>query len=1596
MGATLSEQWDSKSEEDEEQHSGQYELPEDSAEDKLLWKNGQISGQDGKTESQTDETDSLSEERDHVDVGSGFVTLNEDASDMTNSIQEGDDSNNSSKQINDTDEVITKEENEADNNVNDTQIGFKKIFSFGGFKFTLKKDKVEKISESEPDETEQNRNAAGPSEDTWDNAGLDEKDMKNEIVEGDFSAGPPRTHSKMTVGTADRDEGTPDKRLMQDVPQSPEPEKPMSPIKQFFSQGILSSLKKKKKENERLKESKDELKSLDKLVEKESTKEDNTCSCLDVSKGFDEDKDLHLYRKDESKPGSEGDIIHPDKVQASPFKRLFRKVSTKRHSEPKPGDTNLLKPGEKISENSQLSTELVMSQKEHETEVVDTQPGNQMMDRSHEDSKKKSDSAVSWENLLCVRSSRTRSRKTSDSEEETQAKEGVHRGTNDSPFESSTEGDHLTSSNEQGESPAEDDSGSTWKSFKKLVTPKRKSRVEESGSLEQMHLETEITEDESSCSLRKLISGRKKIKSDGQQECISSDEGSKGTGTDIEDDETPGVVPLSEYELAEPKILEVSTDGAGEIKKEDEMEPIISEDKPTQIQPLYNVEPLRFDTWPSSVPVPTEYMEDLTEFLSKHQQLSDIPEEGIVEESIATPLSFVEWTTQYDTLDDDIVDITADAVTAPEDPSEHNEDETSEMVSAVSHLSESPKTSGNVTPVSPVHYIRVSDTIFQEVLESSCMVPSVLSDMTQDKMPEAQTVSVSQFIVESTTTTKTKLLVAHKKEEASSICIGILCNKIRAEAVHPLPLFEGISEINYVLPTEFVSEDFTEVCEAAEMATDNVSEAENHNVLSLEKQKTILAETATKSEQQLLNIGNVPEEVSPVVQIKKEPVFKIEKEQRIEDELAADEKQLQVTKVAEPVGHCVVACKSDAARNHASEITEDMAGVVVSDVKCLMTTALLSSVIPLSDSIKIETDLKHEAQMETKPLTHVVDTDRIEGMPTPNPTEKGEETKKPAAVYEQKRVSEAVAEERIQQPARDSLKPTFSKMIRDTQTTAEATGYKEKHLAITNIVSGSYLNDKLDKLELNGTVNTEITTELETLETVKLFPEVKLQCDPVETQTEAVPLKPEKNEATKSRHESHKEKNQATETAFKATKTIQTETIMCKDKTKVTCNTSDQLKPQKEMLKPEEAYATESAHEKINQVPNTAKISKSNLSVYYEEDTEVEYKTSNQTVQSIDKEPVSTTKHVKKAMSKDKAETPESLVISQTEWSVHVTKAITDNIGVFLDKVNKHELKMTVDSEKNIVPPDETKQEKVSETDTATAVDAIQNTEPTEALKLKDKTIMIVSEGAAVVTSEQVAESSNGTENKREAGVLKQLINKPKAETPEMADLKADIIVVSGLQAETPVFASLLPDLKAGQVILEATEPKLDMLLVKKTLAHTSVVPAVDVQTTGKLAIATETTMGTCEEDESVVMAIHKYTDVDSLVLSHALSEVQLKAEAQRLTVVSVIEKLTEIEVPFTGPELKEIHCDAQAAANIEDKHVAEIIEQVAKDMENTKNPRKDFKIPEVQCEESKEVSVSIMNMNESLPGANEDVWEDAIEDVRDFQCSRTKASDSL
>uniref|UniRef100_A0A8C2JIH9 A kinase (PRKA) anchor protein 12a n=1 Tax=Cyprinus carpio TaxID=7962 RepID=A0A8C2JIH9_CYPCA len=1105
--------------------------------------------------------------------------------------------NESTEMVN-ADSVTVKEETVEDNQVNDiNEVGFKKIFRFVGFKFTLKKDTCEKTESDEQEEK-----VASPSEDSSDtqensavaaNENTPDETRKSEVSSQSDGA----EHSQQTDNEKELDqdikivehhvEDTPEKELEKEG--SPEPEEPMSPIKQFFTQGIFASLRKRKKEEEMQKESKEEeLKRIERMGVEEAEKEDSKCICLDISYiTSEEEKDSQ--EKDNDKLLPEGELqnsLEKDKVQGSPLKRLFRKFSTRRQRECKAAE-KVIEAEEQVSEQPKPSSELTELAKVEEPVVVEPKTAEEelMADVSPQQSKKKSDTTASWEALICGGTAKKRARNTN--EDETLDKGEEYEKTTDSPLGSSTEGDydHLTSSNEQTGSPAEGEMGSTWKTFKKIVTPKRKVRTGESSTPEQIPSDSEMNKDEP-FSMKKLIPGHKKRKSDARKDDSSSNEASKDHETGDEDDETPAIIPLSEYEIIEPESLKEVHEQQVEITIEHEMPemtsqvleqdtsnnfvPKIAAKVPINIGPTVihglsedfeeftdfvskyqqlsdipeegiieeSIEtPMSSAEWttqndtfaediveltadavtapePSSeqsveqsddttemvsavsqltnsprssghvTPVSVEYgiqtsdvilqeaiqsiymtpsvqsvttkdesqeiavkfptntgptiihglsddFEELADFVSKHQQLSDIPEEGIIEESIETPMSSAEWTTQNDTFAEDIVELTADAVTAPEPSSEQSveqSDDTTEMVSAVSQLTNSPRSSGHVTPVSVEYGIQTSDVILQEAIQSIYMTPSVQSVTTKDESQESLAVSFSPYIVQSSTTEETKVLVAHKKTEATAICTGLESQETESVEEHlPAPLVEAIPEVSDAVPTELVSENFTNETEIAELWTDEFYEAEikqlkteYQEVIVSEKESVIETELSVEQviqlvaeplvgeseethmekqreecttgielrhvigtmqseaglEQVISDYTHGPETECPLHSVLEEPVYDQPVAAEPEKELTLSDVELSIAKSDQPASTKVVdsLTHGDIDRSPGTTTSKEVKEIEInaSAVECLEITETDSIISPISDHIQAETlELEGSLKLEAVESIHV-------------------------------------------------------------------------------------------------------------------------------------------------------------------------------------------------------------------------------------------------------------------------------------------------------------------------------------------------------------------------------------------------------------------------------------------------------------------------------------------------------------------------------------------------------------------------------------------------------------------------------------------------
>ncbi|TMS21489.1 A-kinase anchor protein 12 [Larimichthys crocea] len=685
-------------------------------------------------------------------------------------------------------------------------------------------------------------------------------------------------------------------------PSSPEEEVVVSPIKRFFTTGIFSGLRKKKKaaEDETADKElvdmgkKEVIETTEQAAQDQQQNEEETSPEDKENELKEEIQSASGQITDEGKSSStdpstiiinEPGILssqEKEKVQASPLKRLLSgsKKRSKKQRSRRSSDAKLSDSGEHV-QDQMPSAESPENQKEEgptqpsadaageedsawasfkklmtpkkllkrsslsneETQIAvpaeepKANEGEQISDHSTEEGKKRKDSSVSWEAVLCG-SGRRRSRKTSDSEDETpQAdNEGGSKHAAESPLESSNENEIVASSPKQAGSPSEGDGGSTWKSLKKLVTPKRKAKDEDE-SKDNIQSDSEVTQDESSFSIKKLLPGRKKRKSVEKQDQVSSDEADKDVVSVEEDSETPAVVPLSEFDTADAEVhIQTQADIESHIPEEENHE--LQKDLLDQMaEPVPPCDSLQMESGEvqdndaleeqaSAAPATDEEPDDLTESISKHQQLSDIPEEGIISETMVTPASFNEEAARDDTIAEDLIEITSEAITAPEPASDITLPDETEMISAVSQLSsESSKTSGNTTPVPAEYDVMETDTLLNQVVETISITPESVPVFSDEQINERIAGTVSHQILETFVEEQPTILEAHRRSDATAIRTGLNAEELDTiNALTATPQTESISEVNDSVSTEIVSEVPTEEFDTAEIAVDEVYE----------------------------------------------------------------------------------------------------------------------------------------------------------------------------------------------------------------------------------------------------------------------------------------------------------------------------------------------------------------------------------------------------------------------------------------------------------------------------------------------------------------------------------------------------------------------------------------------------------------------------------------------------------------------------------------------------------------------------------------------------------------------------------------------------
>nr|XP_021150522.1 A-kinase anchor protein 12 isoform X1 [Columba livia] len=470
----------------------------------------------------------------------------------------------------------------------------------------------------------------------------------------------------------------------------------------------------------------------------------------------------------------------------------FKKMVTPKKRVRRPSESDKEEEIDKTKDAAVSATENAVDEKQGEFKEngMDQKP-----EKATEEPKRKVDTSVSWEAFICVGSSKKRARrKSSSSDEETehklaqesqkveepgQTKETV----TDAILTSSQESDQGqgNSSPEQAGSPSEGEGISTWESFKRLVTPRRKSktrmeeRTEDSvvgSSLEHSTSDGEPGKDESWVPFRKLMPRRRKKKSDGKPEPNNL----KQTREDMaetaeEDSDIPAVVPLSEYEAAEQEKMEAQQTKDAEVMRERTSEEERAEKLEESLRIEQGHEGLvhvvtvtvvegeravssieeRSPSWISAAL--TECIEQAKEEEEKETEIT-FESDVLVEEAVVAAKTEPEM--RKDQSDDTTaseLELTSEAVTALEETAEAScaegtmevsfAEETTEMVSAVSQLLETPDTTEEVTPVQEVEATeqnlkeldKQTQKVLQEVAErvKSADAAQLVSERTMTK-----------------------------------------------------------------------------------------------------------------------------------------------------------------------------------------------------------------------------------------------------------------------------------------------------------------------------------------------------------------------------------------------------------------------------------------------------------------------------------------------------------------------------------------------------------------------------------------------------------------------------------------------------------------------------------------------------------------------------------------------------------------------------------------------------------------------------------------------------------------------------------------------
>ncbi|XP_021245835.1 A-kinase anchor protein 12 isoform X2 [Numida meleagris] len=587
----------------------------------------------------------------------------------------------------------------------------------------------------------------------------------------------------------------------------------------------------------------------------------------------------------------------------------FKKMVTPKKRVRRPSESDK---EEEVDKTKSIATSATENAAEESQVELKENGMDQKPEKVTEEPKRKVDTSVSWEAFICVGSSKKRARKSSSSDEESEHKLGQEsqkieesgqskETATDAILTSSQESDQGqgNSSPEQAGSPSEGEGISTWESFKRLVTPRRKSktRMEErtedavtGSSLEHSTSDGEPGKDESWVSFRKLMPGRRKKKSDGKPEPTHL----KQTREDVaetaeEDSDIPAVVPLSEYEAAEQEKIEAqqvkdaealkerSSEEERVEKSEDSLcvkqasEGLVHAVTVTVVEGERAVTSIeeRSPSWISAALTECIEQEEEEEKETEKALESEVVEEAVV---VAKTMPEVRKDASDDTTASEL-ELTSEAVTALEETAEAScaeetmeasfAEETTEMVSAVSQLLETPDTTEEVTPVQEV------EATEQNLKELDKQTQKVLHEVAERvKSSDVAQLDSERTMTATVITTEQEIELEVKYDAKDGKTVGqetiLLEQSLRKgehleDDVQPL---EGVESVQGETRTEESVHEGSERSEMSAAVKESTERCEKMDALRDEGQWQTCEEAVVEDHQEIAEVQRTAEEPS--------------------------------------------------------------------------------------------------------------------------------------------------------------------------------------------------------------------------------------------------------------------------------------------------------------------------------------------------------------------------------------------------------------------------------------------------------------------------------------------------------------------------------------------------------------------------------------------------------------------------------------------------------------------------------------------------------------------------------------------------------------